>query len=309
MDRKADRRIKIRRTADGKRTDRVKKAERERMLRLRNQDKTVEEIAGGLSRSERTVSKQLRKAQAEKEQEHRSSQASQKEVDPNLVKAKEAHMNEIRNFVKQWGTALRTPEIQDLYNLRNLRKLWEQDIPTDAVENNLLFGCVREHLPFPTLWQDYANWVETYHRFLDKSKSLVKQFGEELLKFEGVLGLGESYAEPLILRISHRVPRRIPKIEKEFCPKGRKEFCIKDCEILWDGGWRILYADDALACGKLYKTVSDRLFDSEGLRIRIILHRLEFLESKIRTSLQEILIKHDYINYTCRLCPDLSVRR
>ncbi len=208
MSRKADRRIKIRRTVDGKRTDRVKKAERERMLRLRNQGKTVEEIALELGRSERTVSKQLAKG---------GSQVSQKEVGPNLVKAKEAHMNEIRSFAKQWGTALRTPEIQDL---DNLRRLWEQGIPTDAIENNLLFGCVREHLPFPTLWQDYANWVETYHRFLDKSKSLVKQFGEELLKFEGVLGLGESYAEPLILRISHRVPWRIPKIEKEFCPKG-----------------------------------------------------------------------------------------
>lgn len=59
MGRKTDRRIKIRRTVDGKRTDRVKKAERERMLKLRNQGKTVEEIALELCRNERTVSKQL----------------------------------------------------------------------------------------------------------------------------------------------------------------------------------------------------------------------------------------------------------
>ncbi len=61
MNRKADRRIIIKRAADWKRTDRVKKAERERMLKLHNQGKTLEEIAGKLDRSERTVSKQLQK--------------------------------------------------------------------------------------------------------------------------------------------------------------------------------------------------------------------------------------------------------
>lgn len=225
----------------------------------------------------------------------------QKQTDPLVQEAQRKHLDEIRNLIQEWRTTLRTPK--KIESLLHLNKLWAQGIPTHGLENNRLFECVREHLPFSTLWQDYPDWVKKYLDFLDKNRSLVKQFRDELLKCEGVLGLGEGYAEPLILRISHRVPWRIPKIEKEFCPKGTREFCIRDCEILWDGDWRILYADDALACGKLYKAVSDRLFDSEGLRIRIILRELRLLESKIRTSLQEILIKHDYINYTCRLCP------
>ena len=292
MDRKADRRIKTRRTMDGKRTDRVKKAERERMLRLRNQDKTIEEIALELDRSERTVSKQLAEGR---------SQTSQKEVDPLVQEAKREHLSEIRNLIQEWRTALRTPE--KLEGHLHLNELWAQGIPTHGVENNRLFECVRGHLPFSTLWQDYSDWVKKYLDFLDKNRSLVRQFGEELLGCEGVLRLSEGCTAPLILRISGSM-QRAPRIEKEISYVKDKQ-----CEILWDGDYRILYANDALACGELYKKISTRFLYSEGNDIRILLHELKLLECKIQTSLQEILLKRDYINYACGLCPDLSVRQ
>ena len=62
MVRKVDLRIKRKYSTDDKRTDRVKKAERNRMVKLR-EEKTVEEIAAALKRSERTVSKQLKIAE------------------------------------------------------------------------------------------------------------------------------------------------------------------------------------------------------------------------------------------------------
>ena len=97
MGRKADRRIKIRRTVDGKRTDRVKKAERERMLRLRNQGKTIEEIALELDRSERTVSKQLAKGGSQ------VSQKEEKRIQPWIEKAKQE--GTIRHFTDLADTA------------------------------------------------------------------------------------------------------------------------------------------------------------------------------------------------------------
>jgi hypothetical protein len=62
MARRIDQRLKMKRSTDDRRTDRVKKAERERMVKLHDKGMTIEGIAYELKRSERTVSKQLKKA-------------------------------------------------------------------------------------------------------------------------------------------------------------------------------------------------------------------------------------------------------
>ena len=84
MDRKIDKRIKAKKSADGKRTDRVKKVEREHMVKLRDKGKTIAEIAGECKRNERTVSKQLSKAEE-------SRQRNERMFDPIISEAKKKH--------------------------------------------------------------------------------------------------------------------------------------------------------------------------------------------------------------------------
>lgn len=90
---KIDRRLKVKNSpVTGKRTDRVKKAERDRMVKLREKDRTVEQIALTLNRSVRTVSKQLKKAG--------TSERTSATLDPLILQRKAEHfayMAEIAN--------------------------------------------------------------------------------------------------------------------------------------------------------------------------------------------------------------------
>ena len=106
------------------------------MLRLRNQGKTIEEIALELRRSERTVSKQLKKAQAEKEQTDGDRQASQKEIEPLVLEAQKEHHAELRGLIEEWKYHLYTPDIEDaLHHTERYQKH-----PISGVEaNHLLF--------------------------------------------------------------------------------------------------------------------------------------------------------------------------
>jgi len=79
-------------SADGKRTDRVKKAEREHMVRLRNKGKSVADIAGELERSERTVSKQLAKENA---------LGKQYKLSPFILESRKEHFNYLADIVNE----------------------------------------------------------------------------------------------------------------------------------------------------------------------------------------------------------------
>lgn len=203
MSRKTDHRKIIKRTADGKRTDRVKKAERERMLRLRNQDKTIEEIALELDRSERTVSKQLQKAQAGKKQEDGSTQTSQKEVDPLIAKAQEEHLAEICGLIEKWKDAVRTPQIDEV-SLNTL-------LPTYDIEANPLFQYLREHLPNRNLWDNYSCWASKLNEYLFKCKRLIKEILEEDQIWEDALSPLAGFERPILKRISDKAMGKMPK--------------------------------------------------------------------------------------------------
>ena len=85
MNRKSEKREKITRSVDDKRTDRVKKSEVRKMLKLREKEKPIAEIADRLKRSERTVSKHLEKAKS-------SHQQNERMLDPIAIEAKKKHI-------------------------------------------------------------------------------------------------------------------------------------------------------------------------------------------------------------------------
>ncbi len=75
-------------------------------------------------------------------------------------------------------------------------------------------------------------------------------------------------------------------------------------ETLLVDGIETLEATDALACERLYRTLSDNTLNSEtAIKMINCFNQLEALMPKVHESLQEILLRRDYIMYTCRMCP------
>jgi transcriptional regulator len=88
MSRKSEKRDIISRSVDGYRTDRVKRSEFRKMLKLWEKGKTIADIAHQLKRSERTVSKHLEKAKASIRQNERM-------LDPLVIEAKKKHIADV----------------------------------------------------------------------------------------------------------------------------------------------------------------------------------------------------------------------
>lgn len=108
-----DRRLKVKMSpVTRKRTDRVKKAERDRMVKLREKNKTIEDIAWLVNRSERTVSKQLKKAE--------TLQSTSRPLDPLVPQRKAEHFSYMAEIAK--GILTTT-----LYDLEDVREGYDWD--------------------------------------------------------------------------------------------------------------------------------------------------------------------------------------
>ncbi|MBN2463857.1 MAG: hypothetical protein JXB43_09710 [Dehalococcoidia bacterium] len=84
--------MNIRCNDDNKRTDRVKKAEKKRMLKLHEAGKSNEEIASLSGRNVRTVSKHLAEARAYQQRNARM-------IDPLIIEAKRKHFTDMAAIV------------------------------------------------------------------------------------------------------------------------------------------------------------------------------------------------------------------
>ena len=312
MSRKTDRRKIIKRTADGKRTDRVKKAERERMLRLRNQGKTMEEIALELDRSERTVSKQLQKAQTDG-----SSQTSQKEVDPLVAKAQEQHLDEICSLIKEWKGFVYTPHIKEA--------IPGYHHPINDIEPNKLFEHLKEHVPCPTLWLNYTIWSDRIDSYLFSCAELMKDVrrdyrfnvDEYLTDDRDLIWLGNdtyAYHEPIIRRISnkaltydesgHQIDFGDFLVYDDWGEYERMDEVKGEYTKTWN-----MYVDgipvgrciDKKLASEAYKVASEYHLN-EAKHVIILFRELKSLEDKIRQDIAEALAYQDYRWHNCQFC-------
>jgi len=316
MGRKADRRIKIRRTADGKRTDRVRKAERERMLRLRNQGKTIEEIALELDRSERTVSKQLQKAQTEKEQTDGSSQASQKEIGPLVLEAQKKHLSNLHTVIEEWQCSLFIPLPREVSR--------EYRHPVSEVKEQRLFERLREHISNPMLWVYHWLWDYYFGGYKGRCEDLIDTIRREWFATvqedttaELILWAKTNkhhYYMPIYLRLEQWAEERkkgMGLTEKrrphEYRVERKKVNKLSDKRGIYS-----VYVDDILVgecydsekAIELYARFSDKIInddDTDGLIFCYLI--LEDLTEIIREQLNNILERRPYINNICRDCP------
>jgi hypothetical protein len=194
----------------------------------------------------RTLRKHL--GLAEKEREVRESRI--KILSDNQTE----HLAEIRTTIGQWKDSLMTPWF-------GVISLETESHLTGLLEANPLFNCLREHLPFPTLWRDYSSWKEKVENYIDSCKKLLEETRHE----------AERSRDPEIRKIAADIGSA-STIEALALVKPLHEMMTK------------------------YKTRAESQLKPLSDEIRI-------LGEKLTDSLQEILLRRDYIVYTCKLCP------
>ena len=292
---KADHRIIIKRTNDGKRTDRVKKAERERMLKLRNQGKTLEEIAGELDRSERTVSKQLAGG---------SSQTSQKEVDSLLPKAREEHMTEIRILIEQWLEVIPNdpPGVIELDQWSFNR--WGLPTGVSSITGNYQFKLLKEHLPYESFWNNYSEWEALFLEYIAACVKIEGEIRHQGEAWPNILRLEKDFEKPILTQIFCKQMHQ-ELYELRFRIYGnRLQAYLIDKEEDGGGNTDILKAEHPEGYIESYQALADKMLSSEEV-IWLVTAQDELLRRQklIRDTLQDILIRRDYITTLCKLCP------
>lgn len=239
-------------------------------------------------------------------------------MDPIVAKAQEEHLSEIRSLIEKWKERLHTMTIRNacLSDPNSvvipLELLLEQyQSHTYNVEINPLFGSLKEHLPFPMLWQDYSAWLKNEFDYFHNCESLTKQIADRITRCQEVLMLGKDFVGPIIDCVNTTVLGYDNPGLFNFRSESRTNIedelgdIIPHCEVLFvNGHWQVLYAQDALACSESYRAICDYFMDSEIVTNVITLFKeCKALEARAQEALQEILLRRDYINYNCRLCP------
>jgi len=111
----------------------------------------------------RTLSRHLKLAQQEEE-----SKVVRLEI---LKDALVDHLEEVSNLIGEWKSSLSTPVVASIY-------FGMPSIPTQKIEAKPLFGSLKEHLPFPTLWRNYANWKTKVGAYIEGCQKVMKRIGE-----------------------------------------------------------------------------------------------------------------------------------
>ncbi len=220
-----------------------------------------------------------------------------RESDPALQKAQEEHLGEISRLINEWKAAIKPPRIDEVY-LHEVSAPW-----AESCERNPLFKGMKEHLPFENLWQDYSRWKEAETQYRDACNEL----RDEIRQSWTLQGhITDSFEQPIMRRLeSKRLGQSTEKSEfsvREYNAKPGstfKEFCA-DKFILVE---EIPIEADTSEYGKKYQEIHDETLKNKFAHLEKLYDNTTSVQSGIQLALQEIMLRRDYIRYTCTLCP------
>jgi hypothetical protein len=275
-----------------------------------NRRKLLEARERGLSDSEikkqvgitddRTLRRHLKLA--EQEQEGR---VVKTEI---LREALRDHLAEIRQLIENWKAGIRIQPIDVHLAMASF------------VTSNRLFGSLKTHLPFPPLWRDYNQWEAKYKSYIANCQKLREEIQKQAttrMKLDFAPDTSESSHFTSGLRDWIFASVR-DKLEGKDVKKV--EFYWSDLKISVKGGvleGKLMFVErrELLAIinqseinTEFYEKGCQALLDSclsseTVANLSTLLDDLHNLEPKIHNSLEEILLRRDYILYTCKLCP------
>ena len=230
-----------------------------------------------------------------------------------LRKAIEDHLSELRQLIEGWKagmgihpvTASPSSMADSLESIHSIR----------------LFDCLRSHLPFPTLWRDHSQWEAKYRSYIDNCSKL----REEIQK-ESTTRISLDFMDGSD-RLSHLSPRLIDWILREVELKLQGvsrgfEFRWKHVKTEIDGQPTAIkqmsvYPHSEMLLEIFGQQEIDKEFYEKECRelltsclegetvanLLTLVDDLRDLKHKINDALEEILLRRDYILYTCDLCP------
>lgn len=219
------------------------------------------------------------------------------ESDPALQKAQEEHLNEISRLINEWKAAIKTYRIDEVY-------LYEVPAPwAESCERNPLFKGMKEHLPFENLWQNYSRWKEAETQYRDACKEL----RDEIRQSWTLPGhITDSFEQPIMRNLERkRLGQSTKKSEfsvREYKAKPSltfKEFFANRFILVEE----IPIETDTSEYEKKYQKIHDEVLKNKFAHLERLYDKTIGLQSGIQLALQEIILRRDYIRYTCTLCP------
>jgi len=207
------------------------------------------------------------------------------------------HHAEIRTLSEQWKNNIRTPRPDEIYPATLS--------PMDAIRANPIFITLKDHLPFPTLWRNHLVYVKKLDDYMAGCNSLRKEVEKTVKSWNGVEDALENVAQPILRDIAEG-ESAIKFKPYEFKPSEQSNYPDKTVINAEDMPiFTVLKETDFAPIKKQYQDYSEVLLTGEtGTNLVALFSELKNdLEPKIKDSLQEILLRRDYIMYTCKLCP------
>jgi len=207
------------------------------------------------------------------------------------------HHAEIRALIEQWKNTPRTPRPDEVYP--------GTLSPMETIKANPIFISLRDHLPFPTLWNNHLVYVKKLDDYIAGCNNLREEVAKKVKNWSGVEDVPENVAQP-ILRIIAEGESTINLKPYEFKLSEHSNYPDKTMINAEDMPiFTVLKETDSAHIEKQYQDYSEALLAGEtGTNLVALFSELKNdLEPKIKDSLQEILLRRDYIMYTCKLCP------
>jgi len=245
---------------------------------------------------------------------------AEKEQDPRVARTeilKEAirdHLAELRQLIENWKAGFRIPFVTD--------PLSTMTSSMEFPHSNRLFACLKDHLPFPTLWRDYNQWEAKYRSYIDNCDKLREEIQREattqtLLDFMDdnvtLSHLSSQFIDWILRQVEYKLQKgsegrfefrwKYYKVEIDKQPAEVKQMFV------YPGGQTFL---------KIFgqHEVNNEFYEKECRELLYLIVKggtvanllalfedLRYLETKIHNYLEEILLRRDYILYTCDLCP------
>ena len=207
------------------------------------------------------------------------------------------HHAEIRALIDQWKNNFRTPRPDEVYpgTISHV----------DTIKANPIFISLRDHLPFPTLWNNHLVYVKKLDDYIAGCNNLREEVAKKVKNWNGVKDMTENVAQPILRKIAEGEPaiKLKPyefKLSEHSNYPDKTMINAEDIPI-----FTVSKETDSAYIKKQYQDYSDALLAGEtGTNLVALFSELKNdLEPKIKDSLQEILLRRDYIMYTCKLCP------
>jgi hypothetical protein len=222
------------------------------------------------------------------------------------------HLGQLRQLIENWKAGIR---IQPVTIPPSTMAQFFQ-----SLQSNLLFNSLRSHLPFPAFWRQYSDWEAKYRLYIagcEQLRSEIQQIAIDKTKLNFQDDISKTrLSRELIEWVLNHVQHKLDKKAAE-----KVEFRWHTHKIQMDKNpveARVLVA---LGHGELLAVIGKQEFGPEFYedKCRVIsslvlktetvanlstlFDDLHNLESKIQDSLEEILLRRDYIMYTCKYCP------